>query len=52
VSFLKNRRQEDKTGPVWGVVSVGGGGYKETLWKGKYGENIMYSCIKVKTETY
>jgi hypothetical protein len=29
LSFLKNRKEEGKTGPVWGLAPVGGGGYKE-----------------------
>jgi hypothetical protein len=28
MSFFENREQEGKTGRVWGLVSVGGGGYK------------------------
>jgi hypothetical protein len=31
MSFFKNREQEDKTGPVWALVPVGGGGYKESV---------------------
>jgi hypothetical protein len=27
MSFFKNKEQEGKTGPVWGLVPVGGGGH-------------------------
>jgi hypothetical protein len=46
VSFFKNGGQEDKTGPVWGLVAVGEG----DVWKGvggEYGGNIMYSCMEM-----
>jgi hypothetical protein len=39
--FFKNREQEGKTGPVWGLVPVGGGKHKERVYKGEYGRNIM-----------
>jgi hypothetical protein len=26
---------------------VGGGGYEERVLEGEYGENVMYSCMKV-----
>jgi hypothetical protein len=29
--IFKNGEQEGKTGPVWGLVVVGGGGYKERV---------------------
>jgi hypothetical protein len=29
--FFKNKEQEGKTGPVLGLVAVGGGGYKERV---------------------
>jgi hypothetical protein len=29
ISFKKNGEQEGKTGPVWRLAPVGGGGYKE-----------------------
>jgi hypothetical protein len=29
--FFKNGEQEGKIGPVWGLVSVGGGGCKEKV---------------------
>jgi hypothetical protein len=45
MSFFKNREQEGKTGPVWGLVPVGGGRLMERVWEDKCGENIMYSCI-------
>jgi hypothetical protein len=31
MSFFKNGGQEGKTGPVWGLVPVGAGGYKERV---------------------
>jgi hypothetical protein len=31
IFFFKNGRQEGKTGPVWGLVPVGRGGYKERV---------------------
>jgi hypothetical protein len=31
--FFKHRGQEGKTGPVWGLAPVGGGGYKERVWE-------------------
>jgi hypothetical protein len=31
MSFFQKQRKEDKTGPVWGLVPVGGGGYKESV---------------------
>jgi hypothetical protein len=45
--FFKNREQEGKTGHVWGMTPVGGGRYKERVWEGEYGENIMYTCMKM-----
>jgi hypothetical protein len=33
MSFFKNREQEGKTGHAWGLVTVGGGGYKERVWE-------------------
>jgi hypothetical protein len=47
VSFFKTREQEGKTGPVWGLVRVGRGGYKERVMEGEYGRNIMCSCMKM-----
>jgi hypothetical protein len=29
--FFKNREQESKTGPVWGLEKVGEEGYKEMV---------------------
>jgi hypothetical protein len=29
MSFFKTGEQEGKTGPIWGLAPVGGGGYKE-----------------------
>jgi hypothetical protein len=43
----KNREQEGKTGPVWGVGMSRGGRYKERVWEGEYGRNIMYSWMKM-----
>jgi hypothetical protein len=31
MTSFKSGGQEGKTGPVWGLVSVGGGGYKERV---------------------
>jgi hypothetical protein len=31
MSLLKNGEQEDKTCPVWGLVPMGGEGYKERV---------------------
>jgi hypothetical protein len=39
--FSKNGEQEAKTGPVQGLVGVGGGGYKERVWEGEF------SCVKM-----
>jgi hypothetical protein len=35
--FFSNKGQEGKTGPVWRLAPVGGGGYKERVWEGEYG---------------
>jgi hypothetical protein len=48
MSFFKNRGLEGKTGPVWGLVSVRGRGYKERMQENKYGGNVMYLCMKMK----
>jgi hypothetical protein len=47
MSFFKNREHEGKTGLVWGLAPVGGGRYKERMWEGEYGRNILYSCMKM-----
>jgi hypothetical protein len=47
MSAFKNEGQEGKTGSVWGLAPVGGGGYQERVWEGEYGGNIMYSCMKM-----
>jgi hypothetical protein len=47
MSFSKNGGQEGKTHPVWGLLPVGQGGYKERVKKGEYGGNIFYSCMKM-----
>jgi hypothetical protein len=31
--FFHNGEQEGKTGPVWGLAPVGGGGCKERVWE-------------------
>jgi hypothetical protein len=31
MSFFKNREQEGKTGPVWGLPPMGGGEHKESV---------------------
>jgi hypothetical protein len=38
--FYKNEVQESKTGPVWGLVPVGGGGYNKRVKEDKYGGNV------------
>jgi hypothetical protein len=45
MSFFKNRGQEGKIGPVWGLLLMGGGRYKERAWESEYGRNIMYTCM-------
>jgi hypothetical protein len=50
-SFFKNREQEGKTGPVWGLAAVGRGGYKERVWEGEYGGILYTHEQKWKTET-
>jgi hypothetical protein len=50
MSFFKNRGQEGKTGPVWGLTPMGGGEHKERVWEVNM-VNIMHSCIKWKNET-
>jgi hypothetical protein len=37
MSFFRNKGQEGKTGPVWGLAPVGGGGCKERVQEGEYG---------------
>jgi hypothetical protein len=44
--FFKNKEQEGKTGPTYGLVPVAVWGYKESV-EGQYGRNNMYSCIKM-----
>jgi hypothetical protein len=46
MSFFKNG-DEDKTGPVWGLVPVGEGRYKERVEEGECSRNIMYSYMKM-----
>jgi hypothetical protein len=41
MSLLKNEEQESKTSLLRGVGTSEGGGYKERVKEGKYGENIM-----------
>jgi hypothetical protein len=43
--FDKHGDQEGKTGPVRGLVLIGGGRYKEMVQEGEYSEYIMYSCM-------
>jgi hypothetical protein len=43
--FFKNREQKSKTGSVWEAGTSGMGRYKERVWEGKYGGNIMYRCM-------
>jgi hypothetical protein len=47
MSFFKNEGQEAKTGPVWGLVPVEGGGHKERVKDVKYGGNITYTCMQM-----
>jgi hypothetical protein len=35
--LFSKTEQEGKTGPVWGLAPVGGGGYKERVWEGESG---------------
>jgi hypothetical protein len=46
MSLFKNEGQKDKTGPVWGLIPVEVGGYKEMVKEGAYSGN-MYSCMKI-----
>jgi hypothetical protein len=41
-----------KTGSFCGLIPLGGGGYKETMWEGEYGGNNMCSCMKTKWKYY
>jgi hypothetical protein len=41
MSLFRNKGQEGKTDLVWGLVPVGGGGYKERVKQGEYGRNII-----------
>jgi hypothetical protein len=34
MSFVKNRGQKGKIGPIWALVTVGGRGYKEGVGRG------------------
>jgi hypothetical protein len=45
--FWKNGEQEGKTGTMCGVIPVGGAGYKERVWEGEYGTNIVYTCMNL-----
>jgi hypothetical protein len=45
--FFKNKGQEGKTGPVWGLLPVGEGRYKERMKEAECSENIRYSCMKM-----
>jgi hypothetical protein len=47
MSYFKNREQEDKMGPVWGLASMGEGRMGRGIG-GECGGNSMYSCIKMK----
>jgi hypothetical protein len=40
-------KQEGKTGPVWRLVLVGGGLYKERVKEAEFSRTIIYSCMKV-----
>jgi hypothetical protein len=41
MSFFKNKRQEGKIVPIWGLVWVRRRVYKERAKEGEYGESIM-----------
>jgi hypothetical protein len=47
--LYKTGEQESGTGPfLEGLAPVGGGGGGgERVWKGEYGANTMYSCMKM-----
>jgi hypothetical protein len=47
MSFFKNKGQEGKTVPAWGLVPVGGEGYREGVKEDEYGGDAMYSCMKM-----
>jgi hypothetical protein len=47
ISFFKNGEQEDKTSPAWVLASVGWGGCRERVWEGEYGDNTVYTCMKM-----
>jgi hypothetical protein len=42
---MENRKV--KPGPVWGLVTVGEGGYKEKVKESKCSGNTTYSCMKM-----
>jgi hypothetical protein len=42
--FSKNREQNGKTAPVWGLVPVHVGDIRK-----EYSGNIMYSCMEMET---
>jgi hypothetical protein len=40
--------QEGKRGPVWGLIAVGGGRYKERVKEGEYsGNTVVILCTYV-----
>jgi hypothetical protein len=47
MSFFKNKRQEGKTGPVWGFVPMTGRGYRDGV---KEGNMVEILCTHVKME--
>jgi hypothetical protein len=40
-----NGEQEGKTGPIWELVPVCGGRYKESVKEAECSGNIIYSCM-------
>jgi hypothetical protein len=45
--FSKNGEQEGKTGPVWGVGTVGAGSVQESMKESEYGENNLCNCMNM-----
>jgi hypothetical protein len=43
--FFKNRKQKGKLVLCGDWYWWEGGGYKERIYKGEYGKNIMYKCM-------
>jgi hypothetical protein len=45
--FYNIGEQKSRTDLAWGLVPWDGGGYKERVKEGEYGENIMCSYMKM-----